>query len=110
MREQSNAEADRPAALKQAPWNVIEVRALPDSRLHVRFEDGTEGDVNLSRLIDSPQAGVFAVLSDPSRFARVEISDGAVTWPKALEQWPWDLDLAPDAMHDAIAAKGEWIP
>jgi hypothetical protein len=23
--------------------------------------------------------------------------------------WPGDIDLAPDAMHDALAATGEWV-
>jgi len=46
---------------------------------------------------------VFAALQDPARFAEVGIDQGAVTWPG-------HLDLAPDAMYDAIKATGNWTP
>jgi hypothetical protein len=55
----------------------------------------------MSALIHSPHAGVFAALADPSLFAQVRVDLGAVSWPG-------DLDLAPDAMHEAIQAQGVW--
>ena len=90
------AHAIRPTA----PWRVREVTALPDDRLFVRFVDGLTGFVDLSALIASPSAGVFARLRDRTLFARAHIEMGAVVWPGAL-------DLAPDAMHAAIKAHGE---
>ncbi len=69
------------------------------------FLDGLTGTVDLSTLIDSPQAGVFAALRDDAVFSAVYVAYGAVTWPGDL-----DLDLAPDAMHAAIAQDGEWRP
>ena len=102
MREKTDAEADSAAGLgRQVPWVVTDVRALPDHRLHVRFVDGTEGEVDVSRLIFSERSGVFGVLRDPARFAEVRVTDGVVTWPG-------DLDLAPDAMYDEIRARGRW--
>jgi hypothetical protein len=74
---------------------------LPGHHLHVRFIDGTEGDVDLSRMVFSDTAGVFVALRDPARFAEARVTDGVVTWPG-------DLDLAPDAMYDAISAHGRW--
>jgi hypothetical protein len=41
--------------------------------------------------------------------AAVSIDGGAVAWSGALETWPWSIDLAPDAMHDELAARGEWV-
>jgi hypothetical protein len=52
--------------------------------------------------VHSPDAGVFAVLADPRRFAEVFIEYEVVTWPSGL-------DLAPDAMYAAIRAHGEWL-
>jgi hypothetical protein len=78
-----------------------EVTALPDSRLFVRFVDGLTGIVDLSALIASPEAGVFARLRDRSLFEQVTAEMGAVVWPG-------ELDLAPDAMHAAIKQQGEW--
>ncbi|HME21571.1 MAG TPA: DUF2442 domain-containing protein [Acetobacteraceae bacterium] len=73
--------------------------ALPMDRLFVRFVDGLTGIVDLSALIASPQAAVFARLRDRSRFEQVHVEMGAVVWPG-------ELDLAPNAMHAAI--KGAW--
>jgi len=57
--------------------------------------------VDLSRLVHSPQAGVFAALADPSMFAQVRLDYGAVAWPG-------ELDLAPDAMYAAIQKNRVW--
>jgi hypothetical protein len=84
-----------------SPWRVTEVEALPESRLRVVFADGVSGIVDLSRLVRSPEAGVFAALADAALFSRVKVDYGAVTWPG-------EIDLAPDAMHDAIQSHGEW--
>jgi hypothetical protein len=80
---------------------VREVTALPDDRLFVRFVDGLTGIVDLSALIASPNAGVFARLRDRALFDLVHVEMGAVVWPG-------ELDLAPDAMHAAIKKHGEW--
>jgi hypothetical protein len=72
-------------------------------RLRVSFQDGVSGIVDMSRLIFSPGAGVFAPLADVNVFARAFIRYGAVTWPGESP------DLAPDVMHRAITEHGEWI-
>src|SRR5271157_3038526 len=90
-----------PAICPAAPWRVQEVTALPKDRLFVRFVDGLTGIVDLSALIASPQAGVFARLRDRSLFEQVHVEMGAVVWPG-------ELDLAPDAMHAAIKENGAW--
>jgi hypothetical protein len=85
------------------PWRVVQVEALADLRLRVRFLDGLIGIVDLSRLVHSPDAGVFAALADPARFAEVDLTYGAVTWPG-------EVDLAPDAMHQALQQTPIWVP
>ena len=91
-----------PLSALTGPWRVTHVQALPGYRLAVRFVDGTAGEVDLSRLVTSEQAGVFSKLHDPALFADVCLAYGAVTWPG-------ELDLAPDAMYDAIQAHGCWV-
>lgn len=108
MRAQAVPEKDPAATLNPAirprmHWRVATVVALPDYQLRVRFNDGTEGVVRMKPLVTSPDAGVFAALADPAVFAQVSIEYGAVTWPG-------EIDLAPDSMHAAIAATGEWTP
>jgi len=98
---QNPAVALNPEFASRSPWRVTGVQALPGFRLQVSFADGLTGTVDLSGLVHSPKAGVFAALSDPSLLAQATIDLGAVTWPG-------DLDLAPDAMHAAILKHGEW--
>ena len=105
MREESDACTRSTALLDEpaprSPWRVSVVEALTEFRLRVVFVDGLTGAVDLSRLIHSPQAGVFGALKDPVLFAKVALEYGAVTWPGGL-------DLAPDAMYLAIQEHGEW--
>jgi hypothetical protein len=91
-----------PAIIPQAPWRVAAVSFLPGFRLSVRFNDGKEGTVSMSGLIHSLNAGVFAALRDEELFSKVTLNYGAVSWPG-------DLDLAPDAMYEAICRSGEYV-
>ena len=109
MSKQSTAKQDRSAEVSayppitpRAPYRVAEVEALDGWRLRVRHLDGIGGLVDLSALVASPHAGMFAALRDEALFRQVFLDLGAVTWPG-------EIDLAPDAMHDAIARDGEWI-
>ena len=49
---------------------IISARPLPGYRLELRFEDGMEGQVDLSPLVGK---GVFAAWKDPAEFQRVFI-------------------------------------
>jgi hypothetical protein len=57
-------------------WRVSNIKVLPSYRLHVGFIDGLEGIVDMSALVTSPGAGVFAALADFDLFARVNIDHG----------------------------------
>jgi hypothetical protein len=65
--------------------------------------DGLEGTVDMSAMVQSPQAGVFATLADPALFAKATVCLGVVTWPG-------EIDLAPDAMYEEIKRHGHWTP
>jgi len=91
-----------PPVRPRAPWRVAEVDALPGFRLRVRFNDGTEGTVEMAEFIKSEAAGVFVALREEKLFQQATVTMGAVTWPG-------DLDLAPDTMHHEIKQHGKWI-
>jgi hypothetical protein len=104
MRTETESIQNSPVGLMSlAPWRVCAVQPLECYRLHVKFMDGLEGFVDLSQFIKGESAGVFEALRDQNFFKRVFLNYGAVTWPE-------ELDLAPDAMYDAIKDNGEWIP
>lgn len=81
------------------PWKVVTVEPAEHLKLHVSFRDGTRGTV---RFAPSALTGVFQPLSDPDFFDRVFVDHGAVSWPG-------EVDLAPDAMYDAVQSTGEWV-
>ena len=104
MRVHATAEEDRaPGLTPSSPWRVADVQALPGYRLRVRFLDGTEGEVLLTGLVERSGEGVFARLRDEALFRKAYVELGVVTWPG-------NLDLAPDAMYDAIRAIETWAP
>ena len=81
-------------------WDVVFVTPEENYTLYVKFADGLEGKVRFmpSRL----NKEIFKVLSDELYFKKVRIDHGVVTWSE-------NLDLAPDAMHNAIKKNGEWV-
>lgn len=103
MCAQTSSKEDSSAAVitPRMPWRVAAVEALQGFKLRVKFLDGTEGTVEMKELIHSPDAGVFAELSNPVHFEQVYLEHGAVTWPG-------EIDLAPDAMYRAIKESGVW--
>jgi hypothetical protein len=80
-------------------WTVKTVVPVANNAIDVAFSDGTRGRVQFE---SSHLTGVFSALKNPEFFKQVFIQGGAVAWPT-------DLDLAPDAMYDAIKANGVWV-
>ena len=65
----------------------VEVRPLARYRIWLRYQDGTEGEVDLSHLAGK---GVFA---------QVKLgSHGQI-------EWPGELDLCPDALYLTLTGK-----
>ena len=79
--------------------DVNQIKVVGPLQLEVAFADGTHG-----RVVFEPThlTGVFASLQNSELFNQVRINGGAVSWPG-------DIDLAPDAMHEAIRKSGEWV-
>ena len=71
---------------------LTEAQPLDGSAVHVRFEDGTTADVDLSYLLD--YGGVFEPLRDPAYFARLRADTDAGTIV-----WPNDADIAPETLY-----------
>ena len=80
-------------------YDVNQIKVVGPLQLEVVFADGTRG-----RVVFEPThlTGVFASLQNSEIFNQVRINGGAVSWPG-------DIDLAPDAMHEAIRKSGEWV-
>ena len=74
----------------------IEVKPQPGFRIWVRYDDGSEGDVDLSDLAGN---GVFAAWEDRAFFEGVRLgSHGAIEWGD-------QIDLCPDAVYMRMTGK-----
>jgi hypothetical protein len=75
--------------------DIVAASALGDYRLHLRFEDGVEGVVDLAPHLSF--RGVFGPLRDPEYFAQVRVDPelGTVVWPNGA-------DLDPDVLHARV--------
>jgi Protein of unknown function (DUF2442) len=71
---------------------LIEATPKEGSIVHVRFEDGTAADVDLSYLLE--YGGVFEPLRDPGYFRRLRADEDAGTIV-----WPNDADIAPETLY-----------
>ena len=69
---------------------VLEVTALPGFKLHVVFDDGVAGELDMSHELIGP---VYEPLRNPAYFAQVYVDEiGAICWPNGV-------DIAPDALY-----------
>lgn len=84
-----------------AAWRVRAVSVLPDYRLSVTCNDGTNGIVDMSALVNSKNAGIYAALKDAQLFQKVSIEVGALTWPNGA-------DLDPLWTHEELGKNKTW--
>jgi hypothetical protein len=64
--------------------DVVEARYVSGYIVWLRFEDGTQGDVDLSNELYGP---VFEPLRDPAFFARLCVNPdtGTIEWPNRAD-------------------------
>lgn len=81
--------------------DVIAAEPRAGHRLWLRFEDGVEGEVDVSALV--PFTGVFAPLADLGTFRAVKVDPelGTVCWETGA-------DLDPDVLYATLA--GDRLP
>jgi hypothetical protein len=75
--------------------DVIEARVTGGYRVFLRFEDGIQGEVDLSTLVVFE--GVFAPLRDHARFAELRVGQHSGTI-----EWPNGADIAPETLYAAL--------
>jgi hypothetical protein len=77
--------------MRSAPL-LIEATPTEDHTVHVRFEDSTSVDIDLSYLLD--YGGVFEPLRDPEYFRQLRADPDAGTIV-----WPDEADIAPETLY-----------
>ena len=81
--------------------DIVKVKPLKDFHLHLEFEDGIKGEVDVRKLVKFK--GVFVALKDETFFAKVDVNPewGTIFWPNGA-------DLDPDVLYSIVT--GEKIP
>jgi hypothetical protein len=81
--------------------DIVHVKPLKNLHLHLEFEDGVKGEVDVRKLIKFK--GVFKLLKDVTLFAKVKVNPewGTIFWPNGA-------DLDPDVLYSMVT--GEKIP
>lgn len=84
-----------------AAWRIRAVNVLPGYRLSITCNDGTNGIVDMSALVNSADAGMYAELEDHQIFQQVKVELGVLTWPNGA-------DLDPSWVHEEISKNKTW--
>jgi len=72
-------------------YDVVEAKYLRDFTIWVKFEDGSQGEIDLASELWGP---VFEPLKDPAVFRNFEVAEyGTVAWPNGA-------DLAPEFLYE----------
>ena len=75
--------------------DIVFVKPLEGYRLHLRFDDGIEGIVDVAKLV--PLRGIFAPLKDASEFVKVHVNAELGT-----VEWECGADLDPVVLYAEI--------
>jgi len=80
--------------------DIVSARPLGGYRLHLYFEDGVEGVVDLESVISF--RGIFAPLRDPGYFAGVRVDPelGSISWPNGA-------DMDPDLLYGRLVPNSD---
>lgn len=72
--------------------HVVDAKHIEGHRVHIRFNDGTEGEIDLAESLDGP---VFEPLRDVEYFRRFSIEGHTMSWPNGA-------DFAPEYLHELV--------
>ncbi len=73
-------------------YDLQEIEIMDGCKPFVRFEDGKQGVVDLTAIVN--QGGVFEPLKDRTLFKQASIN---TDW--AVLCWPGDIDISPETLY-----------
>ncbi len=74
--------------------SVVQAKYEGDYRIYLKFNDATEGTLDLADWLDGE---VFEPLKDPAYFGRFFIEAGTIGWPNGA-------DIAPETLYRRLKA------
>ncbi len=78
---------------------VVDARYVRDFMIHLRFDDGVEGDVDLENELEGE---IFEPLKDPSYFRQFKVYKELFTI-----SWPNGADFAPEFLYEKLTTASQ---
>ena len=75
--------------------HVVRAEYVSSHRIHLWFNDGTDGEVDMSGLLGGP---IFEPLRDVNYFQRFRIEGHTIAWENGA-------DMAPEYLHGLVHAE-----
>ena len=75
---------------------IVNFRYCGDLRYYIRFDDGMDGEIELSQYLT--RGPIFQSFSDPDFFRSARLEAGTLCWPGGV-------DIAPETLYEMVAAK-----
>jgi hypothetical protein len=88
------AKKSGPFGVKKMIYKVLEARYAGDYTIHLKFNDGLEGDVDLKNELEGV---IFSPLKEISQFKRFKVHPELHTLV-----WDNDADFAPEFLHGIV--------
>ncbi|HPI39482.1 MAG TPA: DUF2442 domain-containing protein [Pseudobdellovibrionaceae bacterium] len=78
--------------------DIIYVKSIGNKILHVKFEDGVEGEIDISKVVKFD--GIFNDLKEDLYFSQVQVNleTGTIYWPNGA-------DLCPDVLYSILSGE-----
>ena len=79
-------------------YDIVEVKVIKNYILYLLFEDGVQGEVDISEIISFK--GIFSMLKDKEYFSSVYVNKdlGTIVWNNGA-------DLSPSFLYSIISSK-----
>ena len=79
-------------------YDVVEVKVIKNYTLYLRFENGVQGEIDISKII--PFKGIFPKLQNEEYFATVYVNKdlGTIVWDNGA-------DLSPSYLYSIISSE-----
>ena len=104
VRDGHSNESPRFRSMRAMPKlvHVTAVEVVGDHRLRLSFEDGADGELDLS---EWQWRGVFEPLAEPDYFRQVKLDHelGTIVWPNGA-------DIAPETLHRWVTGRRRMAP
>lgn len=77
-------------------YDIVDVQVIKEYTLHILFENGVEGDVDISQIV--PFVGIFSKLKDKQYFSTVHVNNelGTIVWDNGA-------DISPSFLYSLLS-------